>query len=361
MSALAAKPAVDTAANGETPAAPAARFHTPVLLAETLAVLNPQPGETVCDVTLGMGGHSEALATRVTEAGAIGRLVAFDRDPNARALAGARLAPFGAAVTIIDAPFSQLGSRLHAQGVEQVDGLLADLGVSSLQLDAIERGFSYRAPGPVDMRMDPTVGLTALELVASLDEDGLTTLLRELGEVHEPRRVARAIKSAELSGELTSTTALAHVVKRVTRGPRSHPAATLVFQALRMAVNNELGELDALLAQVPHVLAPGGRAAIIAFHSLEDRRVKQAFKALVETGDYEPLTTKAVTAGEAELAANPRAHSARLRAVRRRAANEPRVVHGRHVNKYAPHKAVLSVGPDGTARAAGGEPLTGEA
>jgi 16S rRNA (cytosine1402-N4)-methyltransferase len=288
--------------------------HRTVMRDEVVRALAPRAGGRYLDLTLGGGGHAEAIL----EASAPdGILIGIDRDPAARDAARARLACFGARVSVIEGRMSEARSVLDALGVDAVDGLVADLGVSSPQLDEASRGMSFRAEGPLDMRMDPTRGMTAKELLASLDERSLADLLYELGEERASRAIARSIVRARDEGKLESTTDLAKAVYRVLGPPRRGGGldpATRTFQALRIAVNDELAELDALLEALPSILRVGGVAAIIAFHSLEDRRVKWAFR-----GDtrLEPLYKKPVEASELEQRENPRSRSAKLRAARR--------------------------------------------
>lgn len=300
--------------------------HATVLKEEVARLLSPKEGEVVLDGTLGAGGHSEALL----EQGAT--VLGLDRDPAAVAAAGARLSRFGARFSAERARFSQAREVLDRRGLAGVDGAVLDLGVSSPQLDDPRRGFSFGSDGPLDMRMGDE-GETAAELVARAGEDELEEILKGFGEEPMARRVSRAIKAARPSP--TRTAQLADLVSKAI--PRKawpkhiHPA-TRTFQALRIAVNRELDELDRFLADLPKVLNVGGRAAVISFHSLEDRRVKQAFKGLEgrctcppklprcacgAQGNFESLTKKAVVASEDEVAANPRARSARLRAVKR--------------------------------------------
>jgi 16S rRNA (cytosine1402-N4)-methyltransferase len=299
-------------------------IHRPVLLAEVVDWLAPARGGLFVDATLGLGGHAEALLEAAPDV----RLVGVDRDPQARALAAARLARFGARVEIRDGDFRSLDAIL---GERRAAGILADLGVSSLQLDCAERGFSFRTDGPLDMRMGAT-GETAAELLNRITEAELTTLLHEYGEEPEARRVARAVVSARQRAPLTTTSALAELVRRTKRAPRGGrlDPATLVFQALRIAVNDELGQLEELLARASALLEQGGRLVVISYHSLEDRAVKNRLRDLArgevdpitgrtrsETRVLEVLTRKPVVPAAAEIEQNPRARSARLRAARR--------------------------------------------
>ncbi|GAO03586.1 16S rRNA (cytosine(1402)-N(4))-methyltransferase RsmH [Anaeromyxobacter sp. PSR-1] len=300
--------------------------HEPVLAKEVLELLRPRPGELFLDGTLGGGGHSGLLL----EAGA--RVIALDKDPRALAAATARLARFGEAFRAVRSDFRDAKNVLEALGIGAVDGALVDLGVSSPQLDEAERGFSFSRPGPLDMRMGDT-GETLEDLLRRIDERELARILREYGEEPFARPVARAIKAALDSEAPLDTARLAEVVAgaipRKAWPHRIHPA-TRTFQALRIAVNDELGALAAWLDGLPGVLAPGGRAAAISFHSLEDRMVKEKFRALTQActcppdlpvcacgakASFAAITRKAVKASDEEIARNPRARSARLRAV----------------------------------------------
>ena len=251
----------------------------------------------------------------MSRSGPDGRLIGLDRDPAALAAARARLAPFGERATIVYAAFEQLPAVLAEAGITRVHGVLADIGVSSPQLDVPERGFSFGQDGPLDMRMDTSSGETAEELIARLTADELANVIYELGEERRSRPIARSIKNAQEEGRLRTTGDLRAAVVRV-MGPRSGKidSATRTFQALRLAVNGELDQLKALVAALPHVLHDDGVAAIISFHSLEDRIVKWAFR---DDPSLTPTTKRPITAGDAELAANPRARTAKLRAARR--------------------------------------------
>ncbi|ACG75030.1 S-adenosyl-methyltransferase MraW [Anaeromyxobacter sp. K] len=300
--------------------------HEPVLANEILELLRPRPGELFLDGTLGGGGHSGLLL----EAGA--RVIALDKDPRALAAATARLARFGEAFRAVRSDFRDAKNVLQALGIAAVDGALVDLGVSSPQLDEAERGFSFSRPGPLDMRMGDT-GETLEDLLRRIDERELARILREYGEEPFARPVARAVKAALETEAPLDTARLAEVVAgaipRKAWPHRIHPA-TRTFQALRIAVNDELGALAAWLDGLPGVLAPGGRAAAISFHSLEDRMVKEKFRALTQActcppdlpvcacgakASFAAITRKAVKASDEEIARNPRARSARLRAV----------------------------------------------
>ena len=295
--------------------------HVSVLPDQVLASLDPRPGQVFVDATVGAGGHARLVAERL---GPTGRLIGLDRDASMLALAAPRLE--GLPVTLVHAGFDELPDVLGRLGVEAVDGLLADLGVCSDQLDAAERGFSFGQPAPLDMRLDPESGETAADLLRRLPERDLADLFWRYGEERFSRRIARRIVETRRLEPLRTTDQLAELVRRCVprpprKGGRRRPPidpATRVFQALRIAVNDELGALERLLAALPDCVAPGGRAALISFHSLEDRRVKQAFR---DRTRWQELTRKPVQAGEEEVRNNPRARSAKLRAAIR--ASEP--------------------------------------
>lgn len=286
--------------------------HLPVMLEETLGALAPKPGGLYLDVTVGGAGHSAALLERHPDV----RLVAFDRDPLAVEVATKRLSRFGTRARVEHGSFMNVSQWLSDHGIAHVDGILADLGVSSPQLDEASRGLSFRTEGPLDMRMDPSSGATALDLIERLSQEELANAIYQYGEEHRSRRVARCIKQAFDAGELETTLDLRRAVVRAV-GPRrvgGVDPATRTFQALRILVNRELDELAALLAQAPDLVAVGGTAAIISFHSLEDRLVKRAF---LDRARWQRLSKKPIIPGAAELAANPRSRSAKLRAARR--------------------------------------------
>jgi 16S rRNA (cytosine1402-N4)-methyltransferase len=284
-----------------------------------LQYLNVRPGAVIVDATVGLGGHSTAIAKRL---GATGRLICFDRDPEAMELAKARMnevrAEIGEAMPeVVFEPraFSE-ASGVIAPG--SLDGLLADFGVSSLQLDEAHRGFSFRHDGPLDMRMDTRgeSGETAGQVVNQEDENQLADLIYEFGEERRSRRIARAIVRAR---PISTTAELAQVISAAApamKGDKIHPA-TRTFQALRIRVNDELGEIRSLLESAPSLLKPGGRVVLISFHSLEDRLVKDAFREGGSDGIYEVLTRKPVVAAEQEQMRNPRSRSAKLRAAER--------------------------------------------
>jgi 16S rRNA (cytosine1402-N4)-methyltransferase len=285
--------------------------HVPVLLAEVLDLLAPGPGQVVVDATVGAGGHAAAIAERL---GPNGRLIGLDRDPAMLAIAARRLK--GLPVTLVHANFDQLREVLDEQGVARVDAVLADLGFSSDQLEDPDRGLSFQQPGPLDMRLDPTQGEPASALLKHLNERDLANLIYQLGEERFSRRIARRIVETRRTTPVETTEQLAELVRRCVPRSRGHgiDPATRTFQALRIAVNDELGALDRLLAALPACVAPGGRAAVISFHSLKDRRVKQAFR---NKQVWEALTRKPVQAGAKEVRQNPRARSAKLRVAKR--------------------------------------------
>jgi 16S rRNA (cytosine1402-N4)-methyltransferase len=284
--------------------------HATVLKAETIAALAPQAGVYV-DATVGGGGHAEAILQASPKA----RVVAFDRDPSALEAARERLAPFGERATFVHGRFGDVEAKLEELGIGRVAGLCADLGVSSPQIDDPSRGMSFRHEGPLDMRMDPSEGETALDMIERLSEEELADVIYRAGDERRSRRIARSIKRAEHDRELATTVDLRRAIVRAVGPMRvgGIDPATRTFQALRIVLNDELGELERLLASLPRILAKGGIAAIISFHSLEDRRVKHTF---ADRDTWEPLTKKPVIATDAEREQNPRAGSAKLRAAR---------------------------------------------
>ena len=287
--------------------------HVPVLLKETIDFLAVRRGGTYIDATVGLGGHSFEIAKRL---GALGHLIGFDKDPAALEIARERLAPQGEdwpKVELLQGSFAELAND---QRPATTDGLLADIGMSSLQLDDAARGFSFQADGPLDMRMDPHNERTAEQVVNHLDERELADVIYEFGEERRSRRIARAICR---SRPIRTTAHLAEVISAAARPMnqaerRIHPA-TRTFQALRIFVNRELDDLRVLLEAAPRILQSGGRVVIISFHSLEDRIVKDAFREGVKQGQYRMLTKKPVTATEDESDRNPRARSAKFRSV----------------------------------------------
>jgi 16S rRNA (cytosine1402-N4)-methyltransferase len=312
--------------------------HVPVLLKEAIDFLAVRRGGTYIDCTVGLGGHSYEIAKRL---GALGHLIGFDKDPQALERAGARLQAAGFSEDVVgrsssvvaqnqdrqtDWPkvelrhesFADLANDQGPTTKDGVDGILADLGVSSLQFSDPARGFSFQADGPLDMRMNPQSGLTAEQVVNQFDERELADLIYEFGEERRSRRIARAIVR---SRPIRTTAQLAAVVSAAARPMnqaerRIHPA-TLTFQALRIFVNRELDDLRQLLEAAPQLLKPGGRLVVISFHSLEDRIVKDAMREGARRGEYRLMTKKPVTPSEEEIASNPRARSAKLRAAER--------------------------------------------
>jgi 16S rRNA (cytosine1402-N4)-methyltransferase len=287
--------------------------------------LNVRPGGVYVDATLGLGGHSSEIAKRL---GGKGRLICFDRDPEAMAKAKARLDSLrdelGAEMPEVmyePRAFSE-AHEVIAKG--SVDGLLADFGVSSLQLDEAHRGFSFRTDGPLDMRMDTRHGETAEQVVNQEDENVLADLIYEYGEEGRSRRIARAIVRAR---PISTTAQLARVISAEApqmKGDKIHPA-TKTFQAIRIRVNDELGEIRSLLKSAGSLLKVEGRLVLISFHSLEDRLVKDAFKAFKDDGSFDVLTRKPAVASEQETLRNPRARSAKLRAAEKRSEQGPGV------------------------------------
>ena len=294
--------------------------HIPVLLEQTLAALNPRPGGTFVDCTVGLGGHAAEILRRV---GPAGRVIGIDFDPANLERARATLSAVGDNFTLVHNNFAALPTVLASLGVERVDGVLADVGVASTQIDDPDRGFSYRRPGPLDMRMDPTRGQPASALVNRMSEKELAAALLELGDETDAPQIARLIVERRAAEPITTTGQLTAIVCAArdftlqrAAGAKLHPAAR-TFQALRILVNRELANLDRLLAVLPDVLRPDGTAAIISFHSGEDRRVKEAFKRGLHDGTYADLSPDVIIATEAEQRTNPRSRSAKLRWVRR--------------------------------------------
>jgi 16S rRNA (cytosine1402-N4)-methyltransferase len=296
--------------------------HVPVLLKEAIDFLAVKSGGTYLDATVGLGGHSYEIAKRL---GAPGHLIGFDKDPAALAIAGGETGVLAyqttddwPEITLIHGSFAEAGERVAPASL---DGMMADLGVSSLQLGDAARGFSFQAEGPLDMRMNPMSGETAEQVVNHIDERELADVIYEFGEERRSRRIARAIVR---SRPIRTTTQLVEVVSAAARSmklghhkyDRIHPA-TRTFQALRIFVNHELDDLKALLEAAPRVLKPGGRLVVISFHSLEDRIVKDALREGAKQGRYRLLTKKPVTASEEEIERNPRSRSAKMRAAER--------------------------------------------
>ncbi|MGH9451721.1 MAG: 16S rRNA (cytosine(1402)-N(4))-methyltransferase RsmH [Terriglobia bacterium] len=291
-------------------------MHVPVLLEEALGLVNVRPGGIYIDATLGGGGHAEAILRKLTS----GRLLGVDRDPEAVARAVKRLAPFKDNLVVMQGNMAQINELHHASGLPPADGLLADLGISSWQMEDPARGFSFDLSGPLDMRMDPQEPLTAAELVNERPEQDLADLIFQFGEERHSRRIARAIVKAR---PLRTTAELAQAVQgAIPSGAGLHhlDPATRTFMALRLAVNHEMENLELFLSQALGVLAPQGRVAVISFHSLEDRRVKQAMVRWREEGRALILTRKAIRPGDEETRTNPRSRSAKLRAAEKPAA-----------------------------------------
>ena len=293
----------------------AAPIHEPVLLAETVALLAPARGGLFVDCTVGLGGHAQA----VLAAGAT-RLIGLDRDTAALGIAAQSLSTWQDRVELVHADFRELPAVLATRGIEVMAGCLADLGVSSMQFDAEGRGFSFRRDEPLDMRMDQTQGPTAADLLADTGEEDLANVIFQYGEERYSRRIARGVVEARRSARIGTTGQLAQIVRRAVprKGYQRIDPATRTFQALRIWVNRELDGLDEFLGAASKLLAAGARLAVITFHSLEDRIVKHAFRALAAGEEaLRVLTRKPVIPGEAEVARNPRARSAKLRAIER--------------------------------------------
>jgi 16S rRNA (cytosine1402-N4)-methyltransferase len=285
---------------------------------EVLHYLKPQPGAIIVDGTVGTGGHSLMLLPHLLPTG---RLLAIDRDHEALQLARKRLAEFEPQVTCLRENYRNLPTLLKNLGMSRVDGVLLDLGMSSVQVDRAERGFSFSKAGPLDMRMDPEQEATAEAMVNELTADELARVLATLGEERFAKRIARRIVQERRAHPVTTTTQLARLVTEAVpvraRHGRLHPA-TRTFQALRMAVNDELGALQELLGTLPELLNPGGRAVVLTFHSLEDRLVKHAFAQGRREDRWTVLTEKPARPSRDEVSKNPRARSAKLRAIEQR-------------------------------------------
>lgn len=312
------------------------RYHEPVMVDEVLHYLAPGTGKVVVDATVGGGGHAEAvLSWAGSGGGMVGRLIGIDRDPEAIAAAGARLKKFGARVKLIQGRFDELSEILEEEGIEKVDGILLDLGGSRHQLTEAKRGFSFQGDGPLDMRMEAVGGVNAADLLANESARSLEKLLRDFGEERLARGIVKAVVARRSAGKpIQRTRELAELVKTVARKRGSHALhpEDRAFMALRIAVNQELDQLEKVLAQIPERLSPGSRAVVISYHSLEDRLVKQAFLAEAKgcvcpssqpqcTCEHEPrlrvLTRRPAAPGEAEVARNPASRSAKLRAAER--------------------------------------------
>lgn len=308
-----------------------AKYHTPVLLEEAMEYLALRIGGTYVDATLGGGGYSEAMLQRAEGS----RVYGFDVDPDAHAVARTRLARFGDRFEIVAENFGVLATSLAERGVRSIDGIVYDLGVSSHQFDTASVGLSYRVTAPLDMRLDPRIAVSAREIVAEADETELRRILREYGEEPHAGRIARRIAEARRAKAIETTTELAAIACEGIREDKRNETLSRVFQALRIEVNDELGQLRSSLVQAIDRLAPGGRIVVVSYHSLEDRIVKECFRAesaprfeagslgaLRETIDTSRarlrlVTRKPVVPTAAEIERNPRARSARLRAAER--------------------------------------------
>ena len=289
-----------------------------MLAEEALRWLRVEPGGTYVDATVGLGGHAVEIAARLTS----GRLIGLDRDAAALEIARERLKAYQGRVVLVQADFSRIDEVVREMHLPLLQGILADLGVSSLQLDTAERGFSFRLAGPLDMRMDSRMALTAADIVNETAEAELADLLYRFGEERDSRRIARAIVRAR---PIRSTEHLATVVAgaRTSRGRQKLHPATKTFLALRIAVNRELEELGQFLDRAPATLAPGGRCVVLSYHSLEDRMVKQGFRRLSGQGVVSVLTRKVIRPTEREIAANPRARSAKMRVAEKLMPSQP--------------------------------------
>ena len=293
--------------------------HLPVLPAEVLELLGPADGDLIVDCTVGAAGHSEAM---LDAAGEQGRLIGIDLDEVSLAISKQKLERFGDRVRLFRASFSDIRDVLAEASVTSADVVLADLGLSSVQLDDPQRGFSFSFDGPLDMRINCREGMTAAQLIHDSSEKELADLIFQLGDERFSRRIAHAIVDKRKVEPIERTARLAEIVSRAIPAPAKrtrrgvHPA-TRTFMALRIAVNDEMGALDRLLEALPEVLSPGGRAGVISFHSLEDRRVKLAFREMKQAGIVKLLTKKPITASDQEIESNPRSRSAKLRVIQR--------------------------------------------
>ena len=290
--------------------------HIPVLLNDVLRVIDPQPGQTIVDCTLGLGGHASELLRSIQPGG---KLIALDFDPANIVLARAKLEQTGGQFSLHHSNFAGIDKILAAENIERVDAILADVGVASPQIDDPARGFSYRRPGPLDMRMDPTRGQPASALLNRMSEKELATALLELGDETDAPQIARLILERRKESPITTTAQLTAIVCEArdftlqrAAGAKLHPAAR-TFQALRMLVNRELANLQRLLDVAPSLLRPGGVIVIISFHSGEDRLVKQSFRDARRAGIYDQTGDDPITASPEEATRNPRSRSAKLR------------------------------------------------
>lgn len=291
------------------------QIHQPVLLAEVLEYLTPHAGGIYMDGTLGLGGHSQAI---LKKSAPDGRVVGFEWDENAIRRSRIRLEEYGERLIVVRRNFAEIADGLHEVGVQSLDGLLIDIGLSSLQLDMGERGFSFQRDEPLDMRMDNRREVTAASILATCTEQELADIFFYYGEERQARRIAAEVVSQRKQGEILTSKQFASLVAKAIP-KRFHPqkihVATRVFQALRIAVNTELENLARILDEAPEFLKPGARFCVISFHSLEDRMVKRKFRAHPE---LEVLTQRPVVAGADEVATNPRSRSARLRVAQRK-------------------------------------------
>jgi len=288
--------------------------HDPIMLPEILTHFSPLSGKTIVDCTLGRAGHSSAIAEQI---GPTGLLIGLDVDPRNLEFAQAKLATAPCPTRLFHANFAELPDVLHTAGIPAVDGILADLGLSTNQLFDPHYGLSFSSDMPLDMRIDPRIRRTAADLVANWPEEQLADVLYNLAQEHYSRRIARKIVESRRISPINSTERLADLVRSAIPSRGGAPAkidpATRTFMALRMAVNQELENLEALLKQAPKFLKPGGRFAVISFHSMEDRPVKQAFRSAEQTGFLALVTKKPLTPTDEEIARNPRSRSAKLR------------------------------------------------
>ncbi|MDO8580155.1 MAG: 16S rRNA (cytosine(1402)-N(4))-methyltransferase RsmH [Candidatus Omnitrophota bacterium] len=291
--------------------------HIPVMLKEVLDYLSPQPGHVIVDGTLGLGGHARAILEKI---GPQGRLIAMDRDAQSLTIAQERLKDYQSQSTLIHGDFRYIPKFLYELNIKEVDGILLDLGISSFQLDNPLRGFSLRQEGPLDMRLDQGSYISAFDLINSLSEHELSRIIKEFGEERWHHRIAHALVKERTRQPLQSTSELCNVVMKAMPYERGHQRihpATRTFQALRIAVNRELESLEEGLTQCRLLLKKGGRMAVISFHSLEDKIVKQQFRQWAAQGDWKLVVKKPLRPGGAEVVQNPRARSARLRIIER--------------------------------------------
>jgi 16S rRNA (cytosine1402-N4)-methyltransferase len=288
--------------------------HNPVLSKEVIDFLNPAPGEIIVDATIGGAGHSEQILQRITPGG---MLIGIDRDEETLRLASERLRPFKGSFKLINKNFKYLKEILKDMGVNKANGIIFDFGISSIQMEAWQRGFSIKNDGPLDMRMDRSQNLTAKDLVNHLRETELSSIIRDFGEERFHRRIAKKIVEERRHKEISTTAELSDVILRTFpychNKYKIHPA-TRTFQAIRIKVNDELGSIQEALNELPEILEKGAKACVISFHSLEDRIAKNTFKEFKAQGLFNILTKKPVTAKEEEIISNPRSRSAKLRA-----------------------------------------------